>query len=60
MGVANDPIFGFLDPDLRIHIYNFYLATMTIQDSLQASIPIVKAILAGFWSKIWPGHVTCE
>ena len=33
---------------------------MTIQGSLQGSIPIVKALLADFWSKIWLGHVTCE
>ena len=33
---------------------------MTIKRSLQAIIPIVKAFLAGFWSKIWLGHVTCE
>jgi len=31
---------------------------MTLKGSLQASIPIVKAFLAGFWSKIWLGHVT--
>jgi len=33
---------------------------MMIKRSLQESIPIVKAFLAGFWSKIWLGHVTCE
>ena len=31
---------------------------MTIKGSLQASIPIVKAFLADFWSKICLGHVT--
>ena len=41
-------------------LYNFHWATMTIKVSLQGSIPIVKAFLAGFWSKIWLGHVTCE
>ena len=33
---------------------------MTTKGSLQASIPIVKAFLANFWSTIWLGHVTCE
>jgi len=41
-------------------LYNFHWATMTIKGSLQASIPVVKAFLAGFWSKIWLGHVTCK
>jgi len=48
-GVASDPLFGFLDPDLPIHCI-----------SLQVSIAIVKAFLADFWSKIWLGHVTYE
>jgi len=33
---------------------------MTIKGSLQVSIPIVKAFLADFWSKIWLGYVTCK
>jgi len=33
---------------------------MAIKGSLQASIPIVKAFLTNFWSKIWLVHVTCE
>jgi len=41
-------------------LYNFHWATVTIRGSLQASIPIVKSLLAGFWSKIWLGHVTCK
>jgi len=41
-------------------LYNFHWATMTIKGSLLASIPIVKAFLADFWSKIWLGNVTCE
>jgi len=47
-------------PRLAYLLYNFYWATMTIKGSLQASIPIGKVFLAGFWSKIWLGHVTCE
>ena len=43
-----------------LSLCNFHGATLTIKRSLQASIPIVKAFLAGFWSKIWLGHVTCE
>ena len=41
-------------------VNDFHWATMTIKGSLQTSIPLVKAFLAGFWSKIWLGHVTCE
>jgi len=58
-GVAGDPIFGFLDSDF-LSLYNFHGATMTIKGSLQASIPFVKTFLAGFWFKIWLGHVTCK
>ena len=52
MGVAGDPIFGFLDPDLPIHItFMDDGATMTIKSSLQVSIPIVKAFFDAKFSK---------
>jgi len=47
-------------PRFAYSLYNFHGATMTIKGSLQASISIVKAFLAAFWSKIWLGHVTYE
>jgi len=44
--VVGDPIFGYLDPDLRtFSVYNFHGATMTIKGCLQVSIPIVEAFL---------------
>jgi len=44
----------YLDSSIPICLFTiqFYLATMTIQGSLLASILNVKAFLAGFWSKI--------
>jgi len=47
-------------PRFAYSLYNFYGTTMTIKFSLPESIPIVKAFLADFWSKIWLGHVTCK
>ena len=54
----------YLDSSTPIYLftslYNLYRATMTIKDSLQLSIALVKTFSADFWSKIWLGHVTCE
>ena len=47
-------------PLFAYSLYNFHGATMMIKGILQASIAIVKAVLANFWPKIWLGHVTCE
>jgi len=54
----------YLDSSTPIYLftslYNFHRATMTIKNSLQLSIALVKACSADFWSKIWLAHVTCE
>jgi len=40
--VVEGAIFGIADPDLPVHLCNFYGATMMIKGSLLLSVPIVK------------------